>query len=337
MTIGFPNLPEAYYDLYLKQERFPVRYWIDENIPEVLIAPTHDVLSDWNAKMGFTAFTIEGTYAHNTGLISSQDQLDTTDGKNVIYWGINLPPDLIFEEIHNGLTNFSEIRYGPYQSFITVTRESNVFINSGTPAFSHLYPDVDLEATVEHYRRFGIEIPSNFKEDYDAFRNLRSRIKDFLENGDIKDVRRLVLSEVESALNSNDESIVAEANNLFEIYSSVPDETLELFRPRFVRRVDRLFSRSNFNQIKQKVHAIILFENILKHEIGHVLGLNDLTENDINPSDFKKQLPLLWLSVRSVYDDELKSYLNEPVKVDQFTMDTLSCIYDLDALRSSEQ
>lgn len=101
-------------------------------------------------------------------------------------------------------------------------------------------------------------------------------------------------------------------------------------------RLSNSFTRFYFEIINDKTKGIILFKNVLKHEMGHALGLAHIIPEDINLDDFAEQVPLMWPRIDQGIDvNNPKSYFDSPLRVDPLTLETLSCIYDLDALRQA--
>ena len=164
------SMPEGFLDSPLYQKDFPVEFYIDSNMPEELIEPIDEVFSEWNVEVEFEAFTIKGIY-DNPNIITSKDQVDEADRKNVIYW-VMPENESIFGAVETETVGAVEtvgarnvvgvgrvlpsypLNFIDNSSSFLPLNETNVFING--EFFNIFQEDViqtRREELVEHFRR----------------------------------------------------------------------------------------------------------------------------------------------------------------------------------------
>ena len=138
-------------------------------------------------------------------------------------------------------------------------------------------------------------------------------------------------------------SQMAESMNqrIEDIKNMPPDEAMKMvLLPRpdsMIRTINNLFTRFRFELFIDREKGLVYFKNILKHEMGHALGLDDLYEDDIDIAD-QTQIPLMWYDIENGIDpNNPEPYFDNPLEVDRYTLHALSCNYDLEALRSQAQ
>ena len=138
-------------------------------------------------------------------------------------------------------------------------------------------------------------------------------------------------------------SPIAESMNqrIEDIKNMSPDEAMKrVLVPRpdsMIRTINNLFTRFRFELFTDREKGLVYFKNILKHGMGHVLGLADLYEDDINIAS-QTVVPLMWHDIENEIDvDNPEPYFDNPIEIDRYTLHALSCNYDLETLRSQAQ
>ena len=231
------SMPEGFLNSPLYQERFPVEFYIDSNMPEEFIGPIDEVFSDWNREAGFEVFTNNGIY-DNPNVITSKDQVDEEDQKNIIYWVM--------------------------------------------PEDERIFGTVDTKAVI------GRVLPS-------------------------------------SPLNS-----INDSNSFLPL-----NETNVFINGGFFRIFEEDVAQMQREELAEL--RIIYFKNVLRHEMGHTLGLANLSEDDVDITA-QTQIPLMWYDIEAGLDpDNLALYIDNPLEVDRYVLNALSCAYDLEALRRQAQ
>ena len=340
---------EGFDDLHLYQREFPVGFYIDSNMPQELIEPIYEVVSEWNTEAGFEFFTIEGIY-DNSNIVTSRDQVDETDQKNVIYWV--MPTDSIFGsaiEVALGRVLPSPIRSVEDSNRLPFN-ETNIFIKRHSilqfvQGESIQNQMEGLSSLSEMTQRFGIQWPSNYLQDFESFQQAKQELLDFFRNASAEQLLEFSIEVIEieverlrSLINSsNDDDMKEYFSQQIEILSRISPEEIRAIdiSNRQQQMVSNLFTRFLFELFVDSNKIIVYFKNLLKHEIGHTLGLANLYENDVNITD---QVPLMWYSIAGGVDvDNPESYFDNPLEVDRYTLHALSCNYDLEALREQAQ
>ena len=364
------DIPENLHHLPLYQKELPVAFYIDSTMPEEFVGPTHEVISEWNTEVGFEVFTIKGIY-NNPDVITSQDQVDETDQKNVIYWA--RPDQGMFGNIGSGfLGRVMPAPLDPIEdtNFPLPFNETNVFMNAGVFA---QFQEESLQAqrenlvdSLEFLQSFGIEWPLDYLQNFESFQRAKHVTVDFLQNASPERILEFHIATIEMTLESEDlDPSRSYSNHLrnqmiqrIETLRGGSSEVLEAYSSIFIQQMELVFTRLRFELLSDREKGIIYFKNVLKHEMGHTLGLINLFEDDIDMTDGnidfalalmnlyegninvtdQAQMPLMWYNIEGGLDPHNPElYFDNPLEVDSYVFDALSCAYDLEALRAQAQ
>ena len=346
------NLFTTSYSLPLSwgNEGLPVRFYIDSNMPELLIDPIHETVSEMNTKLGFEAVRIEGTYEHDEGVIISTYQINTKDQKNVIYWGSNLDnmfnnPNILAFMLPDAIASL----YNLQADYLKLS-ETNIVINGFHPNLIIQTQEMRNRETelIEMFQEAGLEIPPDYLKDFETFTETGNIIVNFIQNATVEEIRNLVIRPFEferqnlDTINLDNEYArqLAEArlDQVIENIRNTPSEQFEISRDQIIANIgnENFFSRFNFEIATQRVNQITHFKNVLKHEIGHALGLDHPYDERFLSST--EQIPLMWHTIGEGIDiDNPAPYFDNPLEIDSLALHALSCTYDLDALRQQTQ
>ncbi len=326
------GIPKEVRDLRLYQRKFPVEFYIDSNMPEKLIEPINEVFSDWNREAGFEVFTNKGIY-DSQGIITSKSQIDESDQKNVIYWV--MPTD---QSIFGGTVGVVSC---VLPSLINSIDESNRLPFDETNVFMNglIFPDSQLskknrEKTME---LFDIVMPSNYQTDFEVFTSTNKLLVAEVQNVTDAEFREIAIElfEFQKQHNILDDDIYS------QLLANVESPSAEYFnniRLIVISVIEQGSTRFNFELLADNgENFIIYFKNVLKHEMGHTLGLANLFKDDIDVTD-QTQIPLMWYNIAEGMDpNNPASYFDNLLDIDRYTLHALSCNYDLEALRNQAQ
>ena len=340
------GLPENLHHLPLSYgyNRLPIEFYIDNNMPEYLIGPTHEVTSEWNTEAGFEVVTIGGNL-DSVNMMSTL--IDFADQRNTIYWGsggiFNHPSTLaaVIRPLPSPVTDTPNA----YLQFHKIS----IAINGSHSHFDVINQTEDLLNTmrqrIEIFQDAGLEgVPPNYLQDIETFTETGNIMINFVQNADVPTVRDVFIKLFElqrQNLNpadfANDNEMQAQTTyftQLIEAFRSMPDEFIIISQDRMIVTTENLFARDNFDLLIQRARYITHFKIALKHQIGHALGLLDIFDEDVlNITD---QMPLMWYRFHEGVDSNTAPYFENPPQVDHLVLHALSCTYNLEALRQTQ-
>ena len=308
-------------------ERLPIEFYIDSGrMPEYLIESIHEVTSDWNTQAGFEVVTTKES--------SSNDRFDQ---KSFIYWTNQA------ENIPNPWALVSLIIETP-SLVITPTlylqfNRTDIVINNMHSNFNLLGQAEDslnqLREIIEGFQRLGFEIPANYLQDFETFEEAGSTMVSFLrqvptqrireESIEVLELRRASLGPTHPQFDQMGQTI--------EALKYTPDRHVEINRNQMMAYTEATFNRSNFELITQRATYINHFKTVFTHQIGHALGLRDLHERDVDPTE--QQMPVMWYNFHDRLDTNDPN-LSKPLQVGPLALHALSCTYNLELLRQAQ-
>ena len=227
--------------------------------------------------------------------------------------------------------------------------ETNVFINGMVFSFAqreNIQAQEELLVRLsESLQSFGIEWPPNYLQDFEAFQEVGQEMIKFLRNANNEQslefhikLFETILEDRRSLMDSLSDHVIREQTRQgIENLNNMSNEELEAYSSDLIQQVESSFTRLYFELFSDREKGIIYFKNVLKHEMGHTLGLANLSEDDIDITG-QTQMPLMWYNIEGGIDlDDPAAYFDNPLKVDRYTLHALSCNYDLEFLREQAQ
>ena len=340
VSIPLLPLPEGLHNVPLSwgNERLPVEFYVDGNMPEEFIKPIYETASEWNAKIGFEIIRINGIY----------DDVDREqryiDQKNVIYW-INNSSLFVRDgqqytfsltHVQPQIDIFSKLSYLPIN-------EADIFMNG------NIFYDEKLlkynQEIIPILFSDHIPIPLNDQASFEVADAIH-----ILQNMNDVEFQEAVIRLLEfqrqhnvNILGLSDEGFEDlrepdKYNQFVTQFESFSGEQLDGFRPVLSSLIEQAFTLFHFDFFKDREKNIIYFKNVLKHEMGHTLGLANLYRDDVDITD-QTQMPLMWYTIEEgLNSDGSTSYFdNTTLEVDNYALHALSCNYDLETLRGQAQ
>ena len=332
-TFGF--LPDhiAHLPLAYKEEDFPIKYWIHEDMPEGQRKSAYEAVAEINVELDFTAFIIEGIDYNEVNFVDNRK-----DQKNVIYW---FNQEQLFAAI---LYHFSE----------NSTPSNLVTIGGATILVPHpdmlnvvSYPIFDVDILLNNsfatdrqvlqvtlgieLNQLGIENPPLNADVIDVYNMLIER----LETINIEEFRTILIEELrqrrrleQQSLNELKnkvglpETVEAKFNESFAridkdifVMERVPPLELQVM---ITNRYDAI---SSINLDPFQSSSSIYFKSVMKHELLHGLGLDHYEAENLKPF------------MRNGRDIDSVEDILIPEQVDIYAKKSLSCLYDLDRLK----
>ena len=327
LSNNFHNLPLSY-----GNERLPIQFYIDSQIPNYLIEPIYETVSDWNTSAGSEVVTLV-SFDENAIAFTGQ-----ADQKNTIHWGF-VPNSSILASAFGELPSPIMASPTPYLQISTI----NIAINNA-------HPDVGLinqtensfnrvRNFIEIFQDIDPEISPDDLQNFEAFIEMGDKIVHILQNATIETARSIFIRGFElriqslSSRNFDNENAkqleIDLLDQLIDIYISLPDEDVERTRDTMATGIEELFSRSNFEAFSQRATYLAHFKSVFKHEIGHALGLRDIHDEEL--PDITEQIPLMWHPINGQVDT-----LYNSIQIDPLALHALSCTYDLKSLRQAQ-
>ena len=197
---------------------------------------------------------------------------------------------------------------------------------------------------IEIFQDSGLEeIPPNYLQDFDAFTETGNTMVSFAQNAPTQIVRNIFIKSFElqkqnlnlaNFANENEmQAQIAHFDQLIEAFRFMPNQMIVTTQDQMIASTENLFSRSNLDLLTQRAKYITHVKNVLKHQIGHTLGLNDLYDEDV--PNITDQVPLMWYQFDEGIDNPAP-YFENPLQVGHLALHALSCTYDLEALRQAQ-